>query len=183
MLDVTPTAIADVKLLKPRRFGDNRGFFVETWNKARMAENGLDIAFVQDNMSLSRDVGTVRGLHYQAPPFGQGKLVSCLAGAIFDVAVDVRLGSPTFGQWVGAELSLENGQQLWIPEGFLHGFVTRAPNTLVAYKCTNPYAPQADGSVRWDSLDIDWGLSTPPELSEKDKAAPAFGDWTSPFRF
>lgn len=183
MLNVTPTAIADVKLLQPRRFGDNRGFFVETWNKARMAENGLDIAFVQDNMSLSRDAGTVRGLHYQAPPFGQGKLVSCLAGAIFDVAVDVRLGSPTFGQWVGAELSLENGQQLWIPEGFLHGFVTRAPNTLVAYKCTNPYAPQADGSVRWDSLDIDWGLSTPPELSEKDKAAPAFGDWTSPFRF
>lgn len=183
VLEVTPTAIADVKLLKPRRFGDNRGFFVETWNAKRMRDQGLDLTFVQDNLSLSREVGTLRGLHYQAPPHAQGKLVSCLAGSLFDVAVDVRLGSPTYGQWVGFELSFENGQQLWIPEGFLHGFVTREPNTVISYKCTAHYEPSADGSVAWDSLGIDWGIQTPAELSAKDLAAPAFKDWTSPFRY
>lgn len=182
MLEIVETALPDVKILRPRRFADSRGFFVETWNARRMAQNGLDLTFVQDNMSLSRDVGTIRGLHYQAPPHGQGKLVGCPAGAIFDVAVDARRGSPTFGRWAGAELSAENGCLLWIPEGFLHGFVTRLPDTLVAYKCTGFYEPAADGNVRWDSCGIDWGLNGAPALSDKDAAAPAFADWTSPFR-
>ncbi len=181
MLEIIPTAIPDVLILKPRRFADTRGFFVETWNARRMAEHGLDLSFVQDNLSLSRDVGTVRGLHYQSPPHAQGKLVGCPSGAIFDVAVDIRKGSATFGQWVGAELSAENGQLLWIPEGFLHGFVTRLPDTLVAYKCTGFYEPAADGSVLWDSVGIDWGLTAAPALSDKDATAPAFADWSSPF--
>ena len=168
-------------LLRPRRFEDARGFFVETWNQARMAGQGLPLDFVQDNMSFSREVGTLRGLHYQAPPHGQGKLVSCPKGRIFDVAVDVRQGSASFGQWVGAELSAENGQSLWIPEGFLHGFITREPDTLVCYKCTRAYEPKADGGVRWDSLGIDWGFSGQPLLSDKDKAAIGFEEWSSPF--
>jgi dTDP-4-dehydrorhamnose 3,5-epimerase len=183
VLEITPTAIPDVLILKPRRFADTRGFFVETWNARRMAQNGLDLTFVQDNMSLSRDVGTVRGLHYQSPPHGQGKLVGCPAGAIFDVAVDVRVGSPTYGQWVGADLTAENGCLLWIPEGFLHGFVTRAPDTLVAYKCTGFYEPAADGGVRWDTAGIDWALTAEPGLSDKDAKAPALADWTSPFTY
>lgn len=181
VLDVTETALPDVKLLKPRRFSDPRGFFSETWNAARMAEHGFDIAFAQDNLSLSVPEGTIRGLHYQAPPHGQGKLVSCVKGAIHDVAVDVRQGSPTYGESVMVELSFENGCQLWIPEGFLHGFITRAPDTLVAYKCTRAYAPESDGGVRWDSCDIDWGLTGEPLLSEKDEKAPALKDWQSPF--
>lgn len=183
MLDVTETAIPDVRILKPRRFSDPRGFFVETWNAGRMAAQGLDIGFVQDNLSLSRATGTIRGLHYQSPPHDQGKLVSCLSGAILDVAVDVRRGSPSYGQWVGVELSFENGQQLWIPPGFLHGFVTRAPDTVVAYKCTSHYEPSADGCVRWDSAGIDWALEGQPLLSDKDIAAPALADWISPFTY
>lgn len=184
MLEITPTTINDVKLLKPRRFADSRGFFVETWNAQRMAQNGLDLTFVQDNLSLSREVGTLRGLHYQAPPHAQGKLVGCLAGAVLDVAVDVRRGSPTYGHWIAEELSFENGCQLWIPEGFLHGFVTLTPDTVIAYKCTGHYNPQADGNVRWDTCGIDWALNGQhPKLSDKDTAAPAFADWSSPFEY
>lgn len=183
MLDVKALEISDVKILQPRRFQDSRGFFVETWNKRRMAEHGFELDFVQDNMSLSRDVGTIRGLHYQAPPHGQGKLVSCPKGRIFDVAVDARKGSPTYGQWVGAELSDENGCLLWIPEGFLHGFVTREPDTLVAYKCTGFYEPSADGGVHWDSVGIDWGCNGAAGLSDKDLKATAFADWISPFNY
>lgn len=180
---IEPTALPGVLILTPPRFGDHRGFFSESWNRRTLLEAGLELPeFVQDNHSLSAKAGTLRGLHYQAPPHAQGKLVRCGRGCIFDVAVDARAGSPTYGQWVGCELSFENGRQLWIPAGFLHGFVTRAPDSELVYKCTDHYAPECDGAVRWDSLGIDWGV-TEPVLSDKDRAAPAFGDWQTPFTF
>ncbi|WP_370311668.1 dTDP-4-dehydrorhamnose 3,5-epimerase [Sagittula sp.] len=178
------TKLPGVVILTPRRFGDERGFFSESWNRRVMADLGLDIDFVQDNHSLSRDIGTVRGLHFQAPPHAQAKLVRCGRGRLFDVAVDIRKGSATFGQWVGVELSFENGRQLLIPEGFLHGFVTRAPDTEIIYKCSDFYAPDADGAVRFDDpeLGIDWGLEgINPKLSAKDEAAPLMRDFDSPF--
>ena len=128
-----------VRLLEPRRFGDDRGWFTEVYNEKSFAESGIGVRFVQDNHSLSRPVGVLRGLHFQTPPFGQDKLVRCIAGAIFDVAVDVRKDSPTYGKWVGAELSAENGWQLFIPVGFAHGFVTLTPDAEVTYKCSNFY--------------------------------------------
>lgn len=183
MLETVPTALPDVLIVTPPRFGDERGWFCETWNAARMAGAGINIAFVQDNHSFSAQVGTLRGLHYQAPPQAQDKLVRCSRGAIFDVAVDFRLGSPTYGKWVGVELTAENGRQLLVPKGFLHGFVTRLPDTEVQYKCSAPYAPQCDGAIRWDDpeIGIDWGLSAPPVLSAKDAAAPLLGDAVCPF--
>jgi dTDP-4-dehydrorhamnose 3,5-epimerase len=184
MLEVETTALEGVLILTPRRFGDARGFFAETWNTARFAEaTGVDPVFVQDNHSLSAEVGTIRGLHYQAPPHGQGKLVRCGRGALWDVAVDIRRGSPTYGAWVGVELSAENGRQLWVPEGFAHGFVTRQPDTEIVYKCTGYYAPEAEGAVRWDSVGIDWGLTGEPVLSGKDAEAPALGEIESPFEW
>ena len=180
-MDVTQTELAGVVLLTPRRFGDARGWFSETWNKRTLAEAGIDADFVQDNHSMSAPIGTLRGLHYQAPPHAQDKLVRCTRGVIFDVAVDARLGSPSYGKWVGYELSAENGAQLYVPKGFLHGFVTRSEGAEVQYKCTDYYAPEADGGVRWNSLGIDWGLSGDPVLSGKDQDAPAFADWHSPF--
>ncbi|MEX0311668.1 MAG: dTDP-4-dehydrorhamnose 3,5-epimerase [Tateyamaria sp.] len=182
-MEITQTGLPGLLILEPRRHGDARGFFSESWNKARMAEHGLHYDFVQDNHSLSDAVGTVRGLHYQAPPHGQAKLVRCGRGALYDVVVDIRVGSPTYGQWFGTELTFENGLQLLIPEGFLHGFVTRAPGTEIIYKCTDYYAPSADGAVHWDSCGIDWGLDTAPLLSDKDAAAPRFADFTSPFEW
>jgi dTDP-4-dehydrorhamnose 3,5-epimerase len=182
MLDVEKTALAGLLILTPRRFGDARGFFAETWNRARFADaTGIDPEFVQDNHSLSGEVGTLRGLHYQAPPKAQGKLVRCGRGALFDVTVDIRRSSPTYGQWVGVELTAENGRQLWVPEGFAHGFVTRAPDTEIVYKCTGYYAPEAEGAVHWDSVGIDWGLTGDPVLSGKDAEAPALRNIESPF--
>ena len=178
------TKLPGVVILTPRRFGDERGFFSESWNRRVMADLGLDIDFVQDNHSLSRDIGTVRGLHFQAPPHAQAKLVRCGRGRLFDVAVDIRKGSATYGQWVGVELSFDNGRQLLIPEGFLHGFVTRAPDTEIIYKCSDFYAPDADGAVRFDDpeLGIDWGLEgITPKLSAKDEAAPLMREFDSPF--
>ena len=183
MLDIQTTALEGVLLLTPKRFGDARGFFSETWNKARMAEHGLAHDFVQDNQSLSEAVGTLRGLHFQSPPHAQDKLVRCGRGRLFDVAVDIRKGSPTFGHWVGYELSAENGRQMLVPKGFLHGFVTREPETEILYKCTDFYAPDCDGAVRWDSCGIDWGLQGTPILSEKDAGAMAFEDFDSPFTY
>lgn len=180
-MNVTQTSLAGAVLLTPRRFGDARGWFSETWNKRALAEAGIDADFVQDNHSMSAPVGTLRGLHYQAPPHAQDKLVRCTKGVIFDVAVDARAGSPTYGNWVGYELSDENGAQLYVPKGFLHGFVTRSEGAEVQYKCTDYYAPASDGGVRWDSLGIDWGLTGDPVLSDKDRDAPTFADWTSPF--
>ncbi|MGR3199791.1 MAG: dTDP-4-dehydrorhamnose 3,5-epimerase [Paracoccus sp. (in: a-proteobacteria)] len=182
-MQIERTPLLEVLLLTPARHGDARGFFSESWNRRMLREAGVDLPeFVQDNHSLSRQAGTVRGLHYQAPPHAQGKLVRCGRGRLFDVAVDGRRGSPTFGRWFGAELSFENGRQLWIPAGFLHGFVTREPDTEVVYKCTAHYDREADGAVAWDSLGIDWDVSN-PVLSDKDRAAPAFADWKSPFTF
>lgn len=183
-MQITPTDLADVVMLEPQRFGDHRGFFSESWNKSRLEAAGLHLPeFVQDNHSMSHDVGTLRGLHFQAPPHAQGKLVRCGRGRLFDVAVDIRKGSPTYGRWVGAELSFENGRQLWIPEGFLHGFVTREPDTEIIYKCTDHYAPDSDGAVRWDSCGIDWDLNANPVLSDKDAAAPLLADFDSPFTY
>ena len=182
MTYLTPTPIADLVQLEPRRFGDHRGFFCESWNSRAMREAGVDYDFVQDNHSLSSQVGTVRGLHFQSPPHAQAKLVRCGRGRIFDVAVDVRTGSPTYGQWFGIELSFENGKQLMIPAGFLHGFMTLEPDSEIIYKCTDFYAPECDGSVRWDSCGIDWpDVGVPPVLSPKDEAAVAFADFKSPF--
>lgn len=181
---IEETRLPGVLIVVPRRFGDDRGFFCESWNRKTLHEHGVDLPeFVQDNHSLSSQAGTLRGLHYQSPPHAQGKLVRCGRGRLFDVAVDFRRGSPTYGQWVGTELSFENGRQLWIPAGFLHGFVTREPDTEIVYKCTDHYAPECDGAVRYDDPDIgiDWGLSGAPVLSAKDAAAPGFGDLISPF--
>ena len=182
-MQIETTALDGVLVLTPRRFGDARGFFSESWNRKTLADKGITLDFVQDNHSLSARTGTVRGLHFQSPPHAQGKLVRCGRGALFDVAVDIRKGSPTYGQWTGAELSFENGRQLWIPAGFLHGFVTLEPDTEIVYKCTDHYAPECDGAVRWDSCGVDWPLpaGTEPLLSDKDAAAPALADFDSPF--
>lgn len=184
-MQIEKTALDGVLILTPPRFGDNRGFFSESWNKKTLTQAGLDLPeFVQDNHSLSATVGTVRGLHFQSPPHAQGKLVRCGRGGLFDVAVDIRTGSPSFGQWVGAELSFENGRQLWIPGGFLHGFMTLSPDTEIVYKCTDHYAPDCDGAVRWDSCGIDWPLQgITAVLSEKDTKAPALADFVSPFTY
>ena len=180
-MQVEKTALAGVLVLTPARFGDARGFFSESWNKQRLLEHGIDLEFVQDNHSISAEVGTVRGLHFQSPPHAQDKLVRCGQGALLDVAVDVRKGSPTYGQHVALELSAENGKQLLVPKGFLHGFITRAPMTEIIYKCTDYYAPECDGAVRWDSCGVDWGFDGPVTLSDKDRAAPELAAFDSPF--
>lgn len=180
-MKIEKTPLSGVKLLTPNRFGDSRGFFSESWNKALLERLGVDLDFVQDNHSMSAQVGTVRGLHFQSPPAAQDKLVRCGQGALFDVAVDIRKGSPTYGQWFGTELNAENGKQLLVPKGFLHGFITRAPNTEIIYKCTDYYAPDCDGAVRWDSCGIDWGHKGEPVLSDKDLVAPTLENFDSPF--
>lgn len=181
---IETTPLPGLKILTPKRFGDARGFFCESWSRRVMAEHGLDFDFVQDNHSLSARTGTVRGLHFQAPPHAQAKLVRCGRGALFDVAVDIRRGSPTYGRWFGVDLTFENGRQLLVPTGFLHGFVTREPETEIVYKCTDYYAPDCDGAVRWDDPDIgiDWNIGeTDPVLSDKDAAAPFLAAFDSPF--
>ena len=173
-------------MITPKRFGDHRGFFAETYSASVLAEHGIKEHFVQDNHSLSAQIGTVRGLHFQAPPHAQAKLVRCGRGVLFDVAVDIRSGSPTYGQWFGAELSSDNGRQMFIPAGFAHGFATRAPNTEIIYKCSDYYAPETEGALRFDDPDIgiDWGLGeTAPILSEKDAAAGSLADFDSPFTY
>lgn len=184
-MEIEKTGLPGVLLLIPRRFGDDRGFFAETWSRARMKEAGLDIDFVQDNHSFSTRAGTIRGLHFQAPPQAQAKLVRCGRGALFDVAVDIRQGSPSYGQWTGALLSEHNGRQLLVPAGFAHGFATLVPNTEIVYKCSAPYAPETEGAVRWDDPDIGihWGVEGDPILSEKDTRAPRLADLDSPFRY
>lgn len=172
--------------ITPKRFFDHRGFFSESYNANVFAEHGIDLAFVQDNHSFSTTVGTVRGLHFQSPPHAQYKLVRCGRGKIFDVAVDVRKNSPTYGQWHGVELSFENGKQLMVPAGFLHGFMTLEPDSEIVYKCTNTYASEYDGAVLWNDPDIgiEWPLSgITAVLSAKDKAAPLMKNFDSPFNF
>ncbi|SMY09944.1 dTDP-4-dehydrorhamnose 3,5-epimerase [Flavimaricola marinus] len=184
-MQITDTSLIGVKILTPARFGDARGFFSESWNKQRMLDASLDFDFVQDNHSLSSAVGTLRGLHMQTPPHAQAKLVRCGRGRLLDVAVDIRKGSPTYGQWASVELSAENGKQLLIPAGFLHGFVTLEPDTEIVYKCTDYYAPECDRAVRFDdpALGIDWGLSADPILSDKDAKAPLLADLDNPFSY
>ncbi|MEO9899058.1 MAG: dTDP-4-dehydrorhamnose 3,5-epimerase [Paracoccaceae bacterium] len=181
---IEQTDLSGVVVLTPKRFGDARGFFCESWSRQRMAEAGFDIDWVQDNHSVSEQVGTVRGLHFQSPPHAQAKLVRCGRGALFDVAVDIRKGSPSFGKWFGTELSFENGKQLLVPAGFLHGFVTREPDTEIVYKCSDYYSPECDGAVRFDcpQIGIDWGMAgIAPVLSAKDKSAPTLDSFDSPF--
>ena len=180
---VEQTVLSGVLVVTPQRHGDDRGWFAETFNSGRMAAAGIDAVFVQDNHSMSARVGTLRGLHYQKPPHAQDKLVRCSHGAIFDVAVDIRIGSPTYAKWVGVELTAENGRQLLVPKGFAHGFVTRAENSEVQYKCSDVYAPDCDAGVRWNDPDIgiDWGLSGDPVLfgpvlSGKDQMQPLLKD-------
>ncbi len=175
-----------VKLIRPRRIGDDRGWFSESWNARKFEALGIGAPFVQDNHSLSRPVGVLRGLHFQTPPHGQAKLVRCVRGRIWDVAADVRRGSPTFGRWVGAELSAENGCQLFVPVGFAHGFVTLEADTEVEYKVTDYYAPACDGGLRWDDpqLAIAWPLEgAEPTLSAKDARLPLLQDFDSPFAY
>jgi dTDP-4-dehydrorhamnose 3,5-epimerase len=167
---VTPTALPDVLLVEPKVFGDARGYFFESYNARRYAEAGIAAMFVQDNVSLSQR-GVLRGLHFQHP-YGQGKLVGVLTGQVFDVAVDVRRGSPTFGRWVGECLSAENKRQLYIPPGFAHGFLVTSDEALFAYKCTEYYHPETERSIRWDDarLGIDWPVDG-PVVSTKDNVA------------
>jgi dTDP-4-dehydrorhamnose 3,5-epimerase len=165
------TDLPGVLILEPRVFGDDRGFFMETWNCRRYENFGVPDRFVQDNLSFSAR-GVLRGLHFQNP-MAQGKLVSVLRGEVFDVAVDIRLGSPTFGRWTGVTLSAENKRQFWVPEGFAHGFVVTSEDALFSYKCTDYYAPEHDGSILWNDpeIGIDWPVDN-PTLSGKDAEAP-----------
>lgn len=183
-MKITPQAIPDVLLIEPNRFGDARGFFSEVWKRSALAAQGFTTDFVQDNHSLSREVGVLRGLHFQRPPSAQGKLVRVVRGRILDVAVDIRQGSPTYGQHVARELSAENWQQLWVPRGFAHGFMTLEPDTEVLYKVDAEYDRATDSGIAWDdpALAIDWPI--PPTgliLSDKDRTAPRLADIAPPF--
>lgn len=184
-MKVTDLALEGVKLIVPQRFGDARGYFVETWNKKLLAaKTGLDIDFVQDNASLSRIAGTVRGLHYQKPPMAQAKLVRCVRGALVDVVVDIRSGSPTYGGHVTAELTADGGEQLFVPVGFAHGFCTLEPDTEIAYKVTAFYSREHDTGILWSDpeLGIEWPLrGREPLISDKDRQLPRLAEIGSPF--
>ena len=173
----TPQVIPEVILVEARAFPDERGFFMETFKQSEFARGGIRRNFVQDNFSFSRK-GIVRGLHYQLNPAAQGKLVACLQGEIYDVAVDIRRGSPTYGKWVGVVLSAENRRMLWVPEGFAHGFQALSEGTMVWYKVTSEYSPAAERGIRWDdpALSIDWPLRDEALLSPKDRVLPTLAE-------
>lgn len=176
-ISVIDTKLDGVKLIEPHVFGDDRGFFMESWNQRDFNNQVKEVDFVQDNHSRSKK-GVVRGLHYQLPPHAQAKLVRCVLGSIFDVAVDIRRSSPTFGQWVGYELSAENKRQLWIPEGFAHGFVALSEYAEVCYKTNEFWNKDCEGSIRWDDpmFAVVWPMDEIPCLSEKDAQAPFFSE-------
>jgi dTDP-4-dehydrorhamnose 3,5-epimerase len=181
-MKITPLELDGLFLCEPLRHGDARGWFMESYRQDKLdAAVGRAVRFVQDNRSMSSERGTLRGLHYQAPPFAQDKLVQCVDGKILDVVVDARRSSSTFGQGSTLELSSETAQQLFVPAGFLHGFVTLTENAQIAYKVTAPYDTDSDGSVHWNSVDVDWGFDADPKVSDKDRVAPLFSDWVSPF--
>ncbi len=172
-MKLVETKLKDCYILEPERFGDNRGWFSESYNKKVFEDLGLNYDFVQDNESFSAKKGVLRGLHFQNEPYTQAKIVRCTSGAVYDVAVDIRHDSPTYGMWVGVELSEENGRQLLIPRGFLHGFQTLTDNVKFAYKCDNYYNKESDGGVMYNDPDIGviWPIDN-PILSEKDKHHP-----------
>ena len=179
-------AIPEVIEVRPPKYGDHRGFFSEVFKRSAFEEAGIDIDWIQDNQSFSAAVGTVRGLHFQVPPVGQDKLVRVLRGAIYDVAVDIRKGSPTYGKWVGVELSAQKWNQLLVPIGFAHCFMTIEPDTEVLYKVSGPYSKEHEGAIRWNdpALGIDWpDPGVEPTLSEKDEVAPFLADFDSPFTY
>lgn len=180
-MEIIKTKIPDLLIVKPIVFEDNRGYFFESYNKEKFLKEGIDQNFVQDNESKSMK-GVLRGLHFQAPPFAQGKLVRVMKGAVLDVAVDIRKNAPTYGQWASIVLTESNKMMYWVPPGFAHGFVTLEDNTVFFYKCTNVYNKNSEGSIRWNDpdLNIDWGISD-PILSEKDTMSPMFRDFVSPF--
>lgn len=180
MTTITPLAIPDVLLITPKRHGDARGWFAETWShKALLAGAGIEPVFIQDNQAFNAQKGTVRGLHFQKGPHPQAKLIRAIRGAIYDVAVDVRPGSPTFGKWVGAELTAEKGEQLFVPRGFAHGYCTITDDAEICYKVDGLYAPQTEGGVLWNDPDlaIDWPVSEADAItSDKDKILPQLKD-------
>lgn len=183
-MNITETKIPGLLIIEPKVFGDERGFFVETYNEPRYKESGIAGDFVQDNLSQSKK-GVLRGLHYQAPPFAQGKLVSVIKGAVLDVAVDIREDSPTFGQYVAVELTGENKKQFWIPEGFAHGFLTLEDDTLFAYKCTNVYSPEHDRGVKYNdpAIGIEWPEIGEFIVSDKDNAQMLLADIVHEFNY
>jgi dTDP-4-dehydrorhamnose 3,5-epimerase len=185
-MEVTALAIPEVKLVRVPRFRDARGVFCEIYNRQALSLGGISVDFVQDNCSVSHPAGTVRGLHFQAPPVAQAKLVMVLRGRVRDVVVDCRKGSPTYGRHVGVDLDGEDWQQLFVPEGFAHGFCTLEPDTMVLYKVTAPYAPKLDGGVLWNDPDlgIAWPVAAEQAVvSDKDKQLPRLRDLASPFGY
>lgn len=181
-MEFTRCKIEGLVIIDPKVFGDARGYFFESYNVEHFAAAGLNMTFVQDNQSFSGK-GILRGLHFQAPPHDQGKLLRVVQGSIFDVAVDIRKGSPTYGKYESVVLSAENKRMFYIPEGFAHGFYTLEPDTLVQYKCTDVYHPQSEGGLMWNDPDlgIEWPLDGEPLLSEKDKRYVPFREFNSPF--
>lgn len=185
-MEVQSFAISGVKLFIPRQIGDERGYFAETFRADVFAQHVGETAFVQDNESMSAKAGTVRGLHFQSAPHAQDKLVRCTAGALFDVAVDIRVGSPTYGQWVGETLTPENGKQLWVPAGFAHGFCTLKPNSVICYKVTDYYSAECDKGLAWDdpAIGIDWpDIADAETLSAKDRVQPRLADLPAYFNW
>ena len=178
-MKVIETKLPGVRILEPQVFGEARGWFMESWSQKKIEDAGIHVDFVQDNHSFSAERGTLRGLHYQLNPMAQAKLLRVSRGAVFDVAVDIRRGSPTYAQWIGIELSAENYRQLFIPRGFAHGFITLTDNVEVQYKADNLYAPDCDGNIRWDdpAIGVAWPF-TPVVLSEKDAIAPSLAERT-----
>lgn len=184
-MNVIETLLPGVKIIEPNVFGDHRGWFMETYSTEIFKENGIDIKFVQDNQSFSAAKGTLRGLHYQLNPKAQTKLVRCSKGSIFDVAVDIRKGSPTFGKWLGIELSADNKKQLLIPKGFAHGFMTLTDDVEVQYKVDELYAPECDRGIIWNDpvIGIEWPIDITPVLSAKDEKAPYLEETENNFIF
>jgi dTDP-4-dehydrorhamnose 3,5-epimerase len=182
-MDVKALSLPGLMLLKPRRFADSRGYFAETYNERTFAAAGITLKFVQDNQSFSLARGTVRALHFQLPPAPQTKLVRVLQGTVFDVGVDLRAGSPTYGRWEGVTLTADGGEQLLVPRGFAHGFCTLEPNTVVAYKVDEFYVPATDNGLIWNDADlaVDWPITGEAVLSDKDQKLGRFKDFKSPF--
>ena len=182
-MKITATNIPDVKIIDPGRHTDDRGWLSEIWNPLALADNGLDISFVQDNQSHNPHAGSIRALHFQLPPHAQGKLIVCLSGRIYDVALDLRVGSPTYGDHVGLEMDATDTRQMWIPPGFAHGFCTLEDKTIFAYKCTAFYNKDCDGGLSWNdpSLNVAWPKEMNYIISDKDRNLPVFEGFKSPF--